>query len=201
MTTTSRPADAALGRALALVRDLRARCSWDAAQTPDTLRPYLVEEALELDQAIRSGDPRETTDELGDLLLQLAFHIVIGEERGTQDAETVTQGLERKMWRRHPHLFAAAEQRESWEGLKRRERGAGSSTLRGLPGTLPPLLMAYRLQERAAGVGVDRPGATGPLAKVKEETAEVQRESGGGRQETIHPALGGPPFPLANLPP
>src|SRR5260370_6929847 len=144
MTTTSRPADAALGRALALVRDLRARCSWDAAQTPDTLRPYPVEEALELDQAIRSGDPRETTDELGDLLLQLAFHIVIGEERGTQDAETVTQGLERKMWRRHPHLFAAGEQRESWEGLKRRERGAGGRTPPGLPGTPPPPPLAYR---------------------------------------------------------
>jgi len=199
MTTTTRPADAALGRALALVRDLRARCSWDAAQTPDTLRPYLVEEALELDQAIRSGDARETTDELGDLLLQLAFHIVIGEERGTHDAETVTQGLERKMWRRHPHLFAAAEQRESWEGLKRRERGAGSSTLRGLPGTLPPLLMAYRLQERAAGVGFDWPDATGPLAKVKEETAELERESGGGRQETIEEELGDLLFAVVNL--
>src|SRR5258708_11682035 len=185
MTTTSRPADAALGRALALVRDLRARCSWDAAQTPDTLRPYLVEEALELDQAIRSGDPRETTDELGDLLLQLAFHIVIGEERGTQDAETVTQGLERKMWRRHPHLFAAGEQRESWEGLKRRERGAGSSTLRGLPGTLPPLLMAYRLQERAAGVGFDWADATGPLANVQEETAQEEPEAASPTQDTI----------------
>src|SRR5260370_8711569 len=128
MTTPSRPADAALGGALALVRDLRARCSWDAAQTPDTLRPYLVEEALELDQAIRSGDPRETTDELGDLLLQLAFHIVIGEERGTQDAETVTQGLERKMGRRHPHLFPAAERPEAWGGPKRRHRGSRSTT-------------------------------------------------------------------------
>src|SRR5258707_1220063 len=94
MTTTSRPADAALGRALALVRDLRARCSWDAAQTPDTLRPYLVEEAFELDQAIRSGDARETTDELGDLLLQLAFHIVIRQERGTHDPEAVGPGGE-----------------------------------------------------------------------------------------------------------
>src|SRR5258708_17582648 len=125
MTTTTRPADAALGRACALGRDLRARCSWDAAQTPDTLRPYLVEEALELDQAIRSGDARETTDELGDLLLQLAFHIVIGEERGTHDAETVTQGLERKMWRRHPRLFASADEQGAREGLQPRAPGAG----------------------------------------------------------------------------
>ena len=196
MTTTSRPADAALGRALALVRDLRARCSWDAAQTPDTLRPYLVEEALELDQAIRSGDARETTDELGDLLLQLAFHIVIGEERGTHDAEAVTQGLERKMWRRHPHLFEGGAKPESWEGIKRREQGAGNGTLRGLPNTLPPLLMAYRLQERAAGVGFDWPDAKGPLAKVKEETAELERETG---RETIEEELGDLLFAVVNL--
>ena len=196
MTTTSRPADAALGRALALVRDLRARCAWDAAQTPDTLRPYLVEEALELDQAIRSGDARETTDELGDLLLQLAFHIVIGEERGTHDAEAVTQGLERKMWRRHPHLFEGGAKPESWEGIKRREQGAGSGTLRGLPNTLPPLLMAYRLQERAAGVGFDWPDAKGPLAKVKEETAELERET---ERATIEEELGDLLFAVVNL--
>lgn len=196
MTTTSRPADAALGRALALVRDLRARCAWDAAQTPDTLRPYLVEEALELDQAIRSGDSREMTDELGDLLLQLAFHIVIGEERGTHDAEAVTQGLERKMWRRHPHLFGGGDKPASWEGIKRREQGAGSSTLRGLPSTLPPLLMAYRLQERAAGVGFDWPDAKGPMAKVKEETAELEREA---QPETIAEELGDLLFAVVNL--
>jgi len=199
MTTTSRPTDAALGRALALVRDLRARCSWDAAQTLDTLRPYLVEEALELDQAIRSGDARETTDELGDVLLQLAFHIVIGEERGTYDAEAVTQGLERKMWRRHPHLFEGGAKPESWEGIKRREQGAGSSTLRGLPNTLPPLLMAYRLQERAAGVGFDWPNANGPLAKVKEETAELERETGSGKREAIEEELGDLLFAVVNL--
>ncbi len=199
MTTTSRPADAALGRALALVRDLRARCAWDAAQTPDTLRPYLVEEALELDQAIRSSDARETTDELGDLLLQLAFHIVIGEERGTHDAEAVTQGLERKMWRRHPHLFEGGAKPESWEGIKRREQGAGSGTLRGLPNTLPPLLMAYRLQERTAGVGFDWPDAKGPLAKVKEETSEVERITENGQRSAIEEELGDLLFAVVNL--
>ena len=196
MTTTSRPADQALGRALALVRDLRARCAWDAAQTPDTLRPYLVEEALELDQAIRSGDAREVSDELGDLLLQLAFHIVIGEERGTHDAETVTQGLERKMWRRHPHLFEGGAKPASWE-LGKREGGTGKrGTLDGLPRTLPALLMAYRLQERAAGVGFDWPDAKGPLAKVKEETAELERET---ERETIEEELGDLLFAVVNL--
>src|SRR5206468_7438933 len=155
--------DAALGRALALVRDLRARCPWDHAQTRATLRPYLVEEALELDQALRSDDPVGLRDELGDLLLHLAFQIVVGEEKREFDAETVTRALEEKMWRRHPKLFgdSKASDHEGWEKVKRRERGAlkesltvpGSGTLRGLPPSLPPLLRAYRLQERAAGVG------------------------------------------------
>src|ERR671918_3134704 len=93
-----RPAasDASLARALALVRELRARCPWDGAQTPRTLRPYLVEEVLELDQAIRRGDPAELRDELGDLLLHLAFQIVIGEEKHEFDAESVTRTLEEK---------------------------------------------------------------------------------------------------------
>src|SRR6266699_919954 len=202
MTTTSRPTDAALARALALVRDLRARCSWDAAQTPNTLRPYLVEEALELDQAIRSGDAREVSDELGDLLLQLAFHIVIGEERGTHDAEAVTQGLERKMWRRHPHLFAGGAKPESWE-LGKREGGKGKrGTLDGLPRTLPALLMAYRLQERAAGVGFDWPDAKGPLAKVKEEIVELEvemRDAGSGMRDALQDEIGDLLFAVVNL--
>ncbi len=174
----TRPHDAALGRALALVRDLRARCPWDGAQTRATLRPYFVEEALELDQALRAAEPSELRDELGDLLLHLAFQVVIGEERHEFDAEDVTRGLEEKMWRRHPQLFgdATTPDHAGWERVKRRERGAGSSTLRGLPATLPPLLMAYRLQERAAGVGFDWPDARGPLEKVKEEIRELEAE-------------------------
>src|SRR6058998_4393761 len=118
----SAPGDASLGRALALVRDLRARCPWDHAQTRDTLRPYLVEEALELDQALRRGEPAELRDELGDLLLHLAFQIVIGEERHELDAQAVTRALEEKMWRRHPHLFADSRtpDHEGWERVKKR---------------------------------------------------------------------------------
>src|SRR5947207_1591015 len=175
MPPNSRATDAALSRALALVRDLRARCPWDHAQTRETLRPYLVEEALELDQALKGGEPVELRDELGDLLLHLAFQIVIGEERRELDAETVTRALEEKMWRRHPKLFGDSEapDHEGWERVKKRERGAGSGTLRGLPPSLPPLLMAFRLQERAAGVGFDWPDATEPMDKVKEEIVEL----------------------------
>src|SRR5437763_13908239 len=102
------PNDAALARALALVRDLRARCPWDGAQTPETLRPYLVEEVLELDQALRNGNPAELRDELGDLLLHLAFQIAIGEEREVCDAESGTSTLEAKNCRGQPHLLAGA---------------------------------------------------------------------------------------------
>lgn len=209
--------DSALGRALGLVRDLRTRCPWDAAQTPQTLRPYLVEEALELDQAIRHGDAAAMRDELGDLLLNVAFQIVIAEERAQFDAEAVTRGLEEKMWRRHPHLFGEqpAAATPGWERVKRAEhgarstehgeRGASSGTLRGLPPTLPPLLMAYRLQERAAGVGFDWPDAHGPLGKVKEETAELERElsaertASGSPPPTVIDEIGDLLFAVVNL--
>jgi len=200
-SSPSTPGDPALGRALALVRDLRARCPWDHAQTRDTLRPYLVEEALELDQALRRGEPAELRDELGDLLLHLAFQIVIGEERHELDAEAVTRALEEKMWRRHPHLFADSKtpDHEGWERVKKRERGAGSRTLRGLPDTLPPLLMACRLQERAAGVGFDWPDAKGPLQKVKEELAELEAETGSGKRERLEDEVGDLLFAIVNL--
>ncbi len=194
-------ADSALARALALVRDLRARCPWDHAQTRATLRPYLVEEALELDQALRSDTPVALRDELGDLLLHLAFHIVIGEEKREFDAETVTRALEEKMWRRHPKLFGDSKtpDHEGWERTKKRERGAGSGTLRGLPPSLPPLLRAYRLQERAAGVGFDWPSAAGPMEKVKEEIAELQRETGKGKRERLEDEVGDLLFAVVNL--
>ncbi len=193
--------DSALGRALPLVRDLRARCPWDSAQTRDTLRPYLVEEVLELDQALRDGDPARLRDELGDLLLHLAFQLVIGEERTEFDAEAVTRTLEEKMWRRHPHLFAGADRpdHDTWERTKRRERGVGSGTLSGLPRSRPPLLQAYRLQERAAGVGFDWPDANGPLLKVKEEIGELEREAGNEKRETIEAEVGDLLFAVVNL--
>jgi len=191
--------DTALARALALVRDLRARCPWDAAQTPETLRPYLVEEALELDQAIGSGPPAEVMGELGDLLLNLAFQIVIAEERGVFDAEAVVRGLEEKMWRRHPHLFGGGEKPKTWEIGKREPGSAKRGTLSGLPPTLPRLLMAYRLQERAAGIGFDWPDAKGPAEKVREELEEVMGEEGSGNREALEAEIGDLLFAVVNL--
>jgi MazG family protein len=195
--------DSALGRALSLVRDLRTRCPWDGAQTPQTLRPYFVEEALELDHAIQTEDPEALRDELGDVLLHLAFQIVIAEERSQFNAEVVTRSLEEKMWRRHPHLYAGAQGADhaKWEMVKRREPRAGGKrgTLAGLPPTLPPLIAAYRLQERAAGVGFDWPDAKGPMAKVKEEVAEVERETGAGSRDKLEEEIGDLLFAVVNL--
>jgi nucleoside triphosphate diphosphatase len=165
--------NSALGRALAMVRDLRRRCPWDRAQTRETLRPYLVEEALELDQALGEGEPAGIRHEVADLLLHLAFQLVIAEERKEFTPDEVADDLERKMRRRHPHLFDLGEA-EPWERIKRRERRG--RTLSGLVPTLPPLLMAYRLQERAAAVGFDWADVRGPLDKIREELTEVEHE-------------------------
>jgi MazG family protein len=157
---------------LALMRDLRARCEWDANQTHDSLRPYLIEEAHELDEAIRDGDDRHMREELGDVLLQVLFHSVIAEERGAFDIGDVAAGLISKMRRRHPHLYEGGE-RQPWEQMKARRR---TSIAEGLPANLPSLHRAHRLQDRAAGVGFDWPDVDGPAAKVDEEMAEVRTQ-------------------------
>jgi len=198
----------ALGRAVLLVRDLRKRCPWDGAQTEETLRPYLVEEAMELDHALGQGDPAAIREELGDLLLHLAFQIALGEEANRFGAEDIVAALERKMWRRHPHLFPAApgssaDAHGNWERTKVAERGAdGPGVLDGLPPNLPALVMAFRLQERAAGVGFDWPDATGPAEKVREELAELEQETQTGRaadRERVEHEVGDLLFAVVNL--
>jgi len=155
---------------LALMRDLRARCEWDANQTHDSLRPYLIEEAHELDEAIRDHDDRQMREELGDVLLQVLFHSVVAEQRGAFDIGDVADGLISKMRRRHPHLYEGGE-RQPWEQMKAQRR---SSIEEGLPANLPSMHRAHRLQDRAAGVGFDWPDVDGPAAKVEEELEEVR---------------------------
>jgi uncharacterized protein YabN with tetrapyrrole methylase and pyrophosphatase domain len=158
---------------MATVRDLRNRCPWDRSQTRETLRPYLVEEVLELDHALGEGETRAIRGELSDVLLHLAFQLVIAEESGDFSAADVADELEAKMRRRHPHLFDLGRA-EPWEQIKRRERRG--HVLAGLVPTLPALSMAYRLQERAASVGFDWPDVEGPLEKIREEVGEVEEE-------------------------
>jgi MazG family protein len=165
-----------LDDALAIMRDLRTRCEWDAAQTHDSLRPYLLEEAHELDDALRASDDAHTLEELGDVLLQVLFHSVIAEERGAFAAQDVPRALVTKMRARHPHLYADGE-KIPWEQMKAKRR---KSIEEGLPASLPALHRAHRLQDRAAGVGFDWPDVEGPLAKVAEELLEVRDEIGRG---------------------
>jgi len=181
-----------------MVRDLRRRCPWDRAQTRETLRPYLIEEVLELDYALGDGEPQAIQGEVSDLLLHLAFQLVIAEERDEFTADEVAAQLERKMRRRHPHLFDLGDA-EPWERIKRRERQG--KTLAGIVPTLPPLLKAYRLQERAASVGFDWPDVGGPMEKVSEELAEVEREleSGQPASDRLTDEIGDLLFAVVNL--
>ncbi len=165
--------NSALGRAIAVVTDLRDRCPWDRAQTRQTLRPYLVEEVLELDQALGQDDPARIRDETGDFLLHLAWQLVIAAEKGEFSPAEIATDLEAKMRRRHPHLYDLGPA-EPWLRLKKKE--GRRHLLEGLPPTLPALMLAYRLQERAAGVGFDWPDTAGPAGKVREELAEVESE-------------------------
>lgn len=160
-----------------MVRDLRKRCPWDAAQTRESLRPYFVEEALELDQALASNNDARIKAEMGDVLLHLAFQIVLAEEQSGFGSEDVTAAIEKKMWRRHPHLFDLGDAPETWERSKYAEASVEKrSILDGMPDTLPTLVAAMRLQERAAGVGFDWDDATGPREKIREEIAELDEE-------------------------
>lgn len=173
--------NSALGRAMAMVHELRIRCPWDRIQTRETLRPYLVEEVHELDHALGEADPDAIRDEVADLLLHLAWQLVLAEEKAEFTADDAANDLEAKMKRRHPQLFDLGPQ-AGWETLKRKEpRTRG--VLEGLPPNLPELLLAFRLQERAAAVGFDWPDSAGPAAKVREELLEVEAERDATRLE------------------
>jgi MazG family protein len=158
-----------LNDTLDLMHDLRKRCDWDAAQTHESLRPYLIEESHELDEAIQIGDDALMREELGDVLLQVLFHSVLAEERGAFDFRDVASGLITKMKGRHPHLYGEGA-KEPWEKMKSKRR---QSLADGLPASLPSLHRAQRLQDRAAGVGFDWPDWHGAADKVREELEET----------------------------
>ena len=187
-----------LDRALELVRFLRTHCPWDRGQTHETLIPHLLEEAHEVADAIRAAHDHDLEGELGDLLLNLAFQIVIGEERNRFTSASVAERLEDKMRRRHPHLFGLGD-KEDWESLKAKERGRDVSALAGLPPGLDPLHRAHRIQERASGVGFDWPDAGGAWRKVGEELAEVGEALSAGDAVDLEDELGDLLFAAVNL--
>lgn len=192
------PGPGALDRALALVRFLRKECPWDAEQTAESLIPHLLEETHEVVDAIRDGDPGALEGELGDLLLNLAFQVVVAEESGALDADSVYGRLERKMIARHPHLFGDG-QRRSWEELKAEERTDEEGVLDGLAKGLDPLTQSYRMQERVAAVGFDWDDYRGPADKVTEELDEVVSAIEAGGAERVVEEVGDLLFAAVNL--
>ena len=190
-------------RALELVRFLRARCPWDAEQTPTSLLPYLLEEAHEVVDAVNDGDDTLLAKELGDLLLNVAFQTVLAEERSAFTAEDVVSRLEDKMRRRHPHLYGLGPQQD-WETLKAQERAQetnkeASSILSGLARSLEPLSRAHRIQDRVATVGFDWTSAHGAFEKVAEELEEVREALDAEPSPALEEELGDLLFAVVNL--
>ena len=159
-----------------VMRTLRAPggCDWDRAQTHETLKPYLIEEAYELLDAIDREDDEEMKEELGDVLLQVVFHAQIASERGAFDIKDVVDTLTEKLIRRHPHVFEKSGKYsyERWEEIKAEEKKTKKSAIGKINPALPALSMARRIQENASAVGFDWKDVSGVKEKVREEIEE-----------------------------
>lgn len=212
MSEPTQPGPTDLARLLALVARLRAPdgCPWDREQTLPDLRAYLLEEAHETADAIDRGDLEALAGELGDLLFQAAFVARLAEEAGAFTAADSIARVEAKMIDRHPHVFGgerladARAVREVWERRKLSREGNGRASLLdgAAAATLPALVAAYRLTQKAAGVGFDWPDASAVLAKVDEELGEVRQELSNGAaasRERLRDELGDLLFAVANL--
>lgn len=202
------PENAGFDTLMELMRRLRGPggCPWDAEQTHESLKRYLLEETYEVMEAIDADSTTMLREELGDLLLQVVFHAVIAEERGEFDIDDIIETLNDKLIRRHPHVFADLKVKdieqliENWEKIKRMEKGPGrQSVLSGVPSHLPALLKAQKISEKAARVGFDWSHADQVFAKVLEELKEFEETMLEGDQERMEAELGDLLFALANL--
>ncbi len=177
-------------------------CPWDREQTHQSLRPYLLEEAHEVLEAIDHNDSEEIKKELGDLLLQVIFHAQIASEENRFDINDVIHAISEKLTRRHPHVFGdtviktASEQVAHWEKIKRKE--GKKSAIDGVPASLPALVRARRIQQKAAAVGFDWDKREDVWAKVEEEFAELKHEIAEGRNDLIEEEFGDFLFALVN---
>ncbi|ADL06894.1 nucleoside triphosphate pyrophosphohydrolase [Thermosediminibacter oceani] len=182
-------------------------CPWDKAQTHETLKPFLLEEAYEVIDAIDGGDPGELSEELGDLLLQIVFHSRIAEENGRFCFDDVVDGICKKMVRRHPHIFGdlkvsgTADVLKNWEDIKKEEKEVKSyaETMDKVPETFPALMRAYKVQEKAARVGFDWENVDGALEKVYEELQELKEVYKSGNGEKIREEIGDLLFAVVNV--
>ncbi|NWF51602.1 MAG: nucleoside triphosphate pyrophosphohydrolase [Nitrospirae bacterium] len=180
-------------------------CPWDKEQTRESLKPFIIEEAYELVEAIESHDPEKIKEELGDLLFQIVFQCQIAKEKEEFDISDVIEMISKKLTKRHPHVFGYAECKTSdeviiqWEEQKKLEGRRRESILEGVPEALPSLLRAYRLQNRAAGVGFDWDNIDDALKKLDEELKEFKNAIKIKEKDLISEELGDILFMLVNL--
>jgi len=184
-------------------------CPWDQKQDHKSLRPYLLEETYEVIEAINGGDMSELKMELGDLLLQIVFHAQMASERGDFDIEDISAAISEKLIRRHPHVFkdrkdiTPEEVLNNWEKIKlQHDEPNGKrrkSVLEGVPKTLPALLRAYRVQEKAARFGFDWERVPQIMEKVDEELVELKEELANENQSGIEEELGDLMFSIVNV--
>jgi len=189
---------------LDIMDTLREQCPWDSTQTIETLRHLTIEETYELADAILDNDMEEIKKELGDLMLHIVFYAKIGSENGSFDIADVLEGINKKLIRRHPHIYGDVkvnneeDVKANWEHIKLKE--GNRSVLAGVPHSLPALVKAYRIQEKARGVGFDWNNSHQVWEKVKEELVEFEQtidnnESDARKEEEFGDLL----FSLVNL--
>ena len=170
-------------RLLQIMDELREKCPWDKKQTFKSLRPNTIEETFELADALLKGNKKEISKELGDVLLHVIFYAKIGSETNDFDIHDVCENLSNKLVYRHPHVFGnhdgvenANQVTQLWEQIKQTEKDGNKSVLSGVPNALPSLIKAYRVQDKARGVGFDWEERSDVWKKVKEEIGEFEAE-------------------------
>lgn len=194
---------AAFNRLLTIMDDLRAGCPWDRKQTLESLRYLTIEETYELSDAILEKDMNGIKKELGDLMLHLVFYAKIGSETGHFDIKDVLESISDKLVHRHPHIYGdvkvanAEEVKNNWERIKLKEKDR-KSVLDGVPMSLPAMVKAYRMQEKARGVGFDWENAGQVWEKVNEEINELQVEVQKGDAQSMEKEFGDLLFSLVN---
>ena len=182
-------------------------CPWDSEQTHESLKPYLIEEAYEVIEAIDSGSDEHLAEELGDVMLQVVFHSQIASSEGRFTIDDVIGGIIRKLKRRHPHVYGdtavknSGEVVKNWEEIKRkekREKKSGGSVLDGLPEMLPALIKARRIQEKVSRVGFDWEQSEDVMLKIDEELAELKEAGKLQDRDAIEEEIGDLLFSVAN---
>jgi MazG family protein len=169
-------------RLLKIMDELREQCPWDKKQTIESIRHLTIEETYELSDAILKSDPKDIKKELGDILLHIVFYARIASETNLFDIKDVIDALCEKLIFRHPHIYGdvkaeTVEQvKQNWEQLKQKEKDGNKSVLSGVPSSMPALLKAYRIQEKARAVGFDWEDPKQVYEKVKEELNEFEQE-------------------------